>query len=243
MKKIMGTIAAFFLLAGCGAENEVSSQILEKLKQGSGNNPVFAEFLEKNGEKLEKANFEPEKMGIPLPKDEELDSSFYDEIIVGLSEIAQEEKEEAILSFLAKHANEGVRSEVAKNPALSSELQAILAKDENSLVRSYLGANPQIKNEIAMILSGDKNESVRRPLAQNAIVAPEILEKFVTDANPEVQRSLVRNKNLTPELMEKIAQESVDSTVSELIKREDLPAELREKIKTDRPKLFENTTE
>jgi len=243
MKKRIGLLLTTLLLVGCGANPETQDKVLEGLKQGALTNTDFAEFLETNGEKLKKANFEPEAIGIAIPSDAELDSSFYDEIIVGLSEIARESTEDATLAYLATHANGGVRSDVAKNPAISSELQIALSKDENSLVRSYLGANPKLGAEVATALSVDKSESVRRPLAQNANVVPETLQLFVADENPEVQRSLARNKSLTPELMVQIVEKSADPAVSELIKRTDLPADLLEKIRTERPQLFENPTE
>lgn len=240
---MLGFLTATILLGGCGANTETQERILEGMKQGSMNDVAFSAFLKENGKKLKNADFEPEKIGIALPTDADLDSSFYDEIIVGLSAIARESTGADTLEYLANHANEGVRSDVAKNPALSSELQSKLSKDKNSLVRAYLGANPKIDGEVALLLSVDTSESVRRPVAQNANVSPEILVKFVEDENPEVQRSLARNKALTAKIMAEIIEKSTDPAVSELLKRTDLPTELREKIQTERPQLFKDANE
>lgn len=246
MKKILGLLAAGIFLTACGATPQNSATktaILQKMKTDATDDAAFSDFLKNRGDDLRKNNFEPEKIGIKMPTDAELSKSFYDEIIVELSKIGEKSADQKTLNFLGNHKNAGVRSAVAKNPAISGDLQKRFSTDESFLVRAYLAANRKIKTETAKTLSTDENASVRRPLAQNPAVAADLLKIFVADKNPTVQISLARNPKLPVEIMTKMIEKSGKPALLELLKRDDFPEDLREKMKKDRPEIFQSATE
>lgn len=148
--------------------------------------------------------------------------SLKEKSIQELMNLAKSTKDIELLTILSKHKNEGVRSDVAKNPALPSEVQKKLVLDKDWLVRNYLGANPKIDEEVANILMADTDQRVRWTVAKNPNTPESVMMELADDKSPQVLLKLVTNDGLTEAVMIKAA-ETIPATVAiEMLKREDI---------------------
>ena len=83
-----------------------------------------------------------------------------------LMRMAQETTDEDLLRYFARHKEEGVRSDAAKNPNLPEDLQPKLAEDESWLVRQYMAPNRNISPSVAAKLSTDLLPEIRWVVAK-----------------------------------------------------------------------------
>ncbi len=143
-----------------------------------------------------------------------------------LTRLAKDSEDPTELTEYARHPNQGIRSEAAKNPNLPVEIQQELVDDPEWLVRNYLGANPALAAEVASALVDDPDRRARWTVAKNPTVPEEILVEFVDDDHIEVQKKLAENTAISAELQLQIAQESEPGAVITLLKREQLPDEV-----------------
>ncbi len=143
-----------------------------------------------------------------------------------LSTLAREAQDADELEQYARHSNEGVRSDAAKNPNLPVTMQAELADDESWLVRNYLGANKRLDVDVATTLSTDPEQRVRWTVALNPTVPEGLLQTFVEDESEEVQKKLAQNVSISKELMLQIAEKSKPGAVIVLLKRDNLTDEV-----------------
>ncbi len=139
-----------------------------------------------------------------------------------LSTLAKNTEDADELAKYAKSENEGVRSEAAKNPNLSVELQTELTNDPDWIVRNYLGANKRIDTTVAETLAKDEDHRVRWTVAKNPTVPETILTTFVEDESNEVQTKLAENVSISREMMLKIAEKSSPAAVIALLERDNL---------------------
>ena len=135
-----------------------------------------------------------------------------------LMETAKTTTNPEVLKTLSTNKNEGVRSDVAKNAALPTDIQKRLAKDTHWMVRNYLGANPSIVAEVAEILAFDPDPRVRWTVARNPKTPENILIHLASDSSVQVLTKLVSNPNIPQAAMIEIAQNAAPTVVVEMIR-------------------------
>ncbi len=148
-----------------------------------------------------------------------------------LTKLASNSDSATELQEYAKHPNEGIRSEAAKNPNLPAETQMELVNDDKWLVRNYLGANPNLDVAVAAALVNDEDHRARWTVAKNPIVPESILVNFIEDENAEVQKKLADNTAISKEMMLMIAEKSDATAVLVLLQRDNLTEDVLDVIR------------
>jgi hypothetical protein len=117
------------------------------------------------------------------------------------------------------------KADLAKNPDLAPEAQAILVKDEDLYVRMPLARNSNLTPELQLILAKDRSKDLRITLAENPRLTPEAQAILVGDENWEVRRNLTPNPKLTPEAQAILARDENDSVRQQLTENHNLTPE------------------
>lgn len=93
---------------------------------------------------------------------------------------------EAVISTLAQHASEDVRSGVAAHPSCPTVILRRLASDPNSSVRRSVAANHSSPGDLLLALASDEDEWVRFEVGRNAQASDEAKAAFVLASTPEM---------------------------------------------------------
>lgn len=93
---------------------------------------------------------------------------------------------EAVISTLAQHASEDVRSGVAAHPSCPPVILRRLASDPNSSVRRSVAANHSSPGDLLLALASDEDEWVRFEVGRNTQASDEAKAAFVLASTPEM---------------------------------------------------------
>ncbi|MEJ2742892.1 MAG: hypothetical protein P8176_10520 [Gammaproteobacteria bacterium] len=125
--------------------------------------------------------------------------------------MAGDENISPVLQEFFAHSNDAdVRTNLARNPSLTSEAaQKILAQDQDEWVQNYLARNPSLSSEAAQqTLAQNPNEWVRISLAGNrSLTSDDRQERLAQDLNASVRVALARNPSLISTVQQTLAQD------------------------------------
>ncbi len=107
---------------------------------------------------------------------------------------------------LSQHESKSVRTALAGNPALHTEIQARLLKDDSHEVREALAENSGIDESFLEVLMRDENETVReRLVGWNKSVAHDVQRHLAKDPNSDVRKNLARTADLLEDVQQQLA--------------------------------------
>jgi len=164
----------------------------------------------------------------------------------------------SVLAQLAEAPSREVRSLVAENPSLSTELLNKLLKDPEPGVRAFLGYNLKTPRWALLELSKDPDPNVKWGLARNPNWTPEDLRKMYTEhsvaelllaGNPStpkdileqlskskdhgVQTALANNPMISEAAVRWLFQEGNSATKKMLVDNPATPKDILEKLAND----------